>query len=165
LAVWTPAKGDKWVCNLCQDNKPHNQRTAQAHEKTWSHQDAIKHQSRKQQHRGDGSVVPEARSNSIVELRSLLDDMASTPDFELGNSADNIGDHSAITAMADNFGRSLPAITKAMIAQGLSDFLDEDNLSDDQGAEMSEDEEAFMGWTRPDSMLLYLHRMQLTFKF
>lgn len=77
-------------------------------------------------------MVPEAQQSSpIVELRGFLDDLANTPDFELGNSAD-IGDYS---------------VTKAMIVQGLSDFLDEDELSDDQGAEMSEDEEIFMGRT------------------
>lgn len=140
-AVWTPVKGHKWVCNLCWDNKPHNRRTALAHEKTLSHQDAIKYHSRKrQQHREDGSTVPEAqRSSPIVELRGFLDDLANTPDLELGNSTDNIGDYS---------------VTKAMIMQGLSDFLDEDDLSDDQGAEMSEDEEIFTGRTWRDGMLL-----------
>lgn len=95
-------------------------------------------------------MVPEAQSNSIVELRCLLDDMASTPNFELGDSADNIGDYS---------------VTKATIVQGLRDFLDEDDLSDDQGAEISEDEEVFTGQTWHDGMLLWLHGMRLTLTF
>ncbi|KAG2050212.1 hypothetical protein BDR06DRAFT_1011386 [Suillus hirtellus] len=61
--------------------------------------------------------------------------MASTPDFELGDSADYIGDY---------------LVMKAMIVQGLRDFLDDDDLSDDQGAEISEDEEVFTGQTWHD---------------
>ncbi|KAG1784909.1 uncharacterized protein HD556DRAFT_1314704 [Suillus plorans] len=135
LDVWTPAEVNKWVCNLCQDNKPHDRRAVQKHERTWSHQDAVKYHSRRQQHHRNGSMVPEAQSNSIIELRCLLDDMASTPNFEPGDSADNI----------DNY-----SVTKAMIVQGLRDFLDEDDLSDDQGAEISEDEEVFTGQTWHD---------------
>ncbi|KAG2029934.1 hypothetical protein BDR03DRAFT_1017715 [Suillus americanus] len=57
--------------------------------------------------------------------------MVRTPNFELSNSADNISN----------------SVKTAMIAQGLSDFLDEDDLSDDQRVEISEDEEVFTGWT------------------
>jgi len=168
-----PAKGDKWVCILCQDNKPHNRQAAITHEKTKSHQDAIKYHSRKQHHRGDGSVLPEAQSvkdKSMAGLHLLLDDMA-MPDFELSDSADGVGDYSATTADSGDgghFGQSLPAITKAMIAQGLSNLLDENDLSDDQGAEMSEDEGPgfSMGRMRhDDGMLLTTHRMKLTVRF
>jgi len=35
---------------------------------------------------------------------------------------------------------------EGMIAQGLGDFLDENDLSDEQGAEMSDDEGFSTGW-------------------
>ncbi|KAG2356103.1 hypothetical protein BDR07DRAFT_1381061 [Suillus spraguei] len=81
------------------DNKPHDWQAAQKHERGRSHQDAIKYHSSKQQDCRNGSKVPEAQSNSITELHCLLDDMASTPNFELGESADNIGDYLVIKAM------------------------------------------------------------------
>ncbi|KAG2750187.1 hypothetical protein P692DRAFT_201906126 [Suillus brevipes Sb2] len=56
----------------------------------------------------------------------------STPDLELGNSADDFSNYS---------------VTTATIAQGLIGFLDEDDLSDDQGVEISEDEEVSTGRT------------------
>ncbi|KAG2368733.1 hypothetical protein BDR07DRAFT_1605094 [Suillus spraguei] len=133
--VWMPANRKKWICNLCQDNKPYDQQAVRKHERSLSHQDAIKYYSSKQQDCGDILIVPEAQSNSITELRCLLDDMASIPNFELGNSADNTGDY---------------LVMKATIAQGLRDFLDEDDLLDDQGAEISEDEEVFTGRTWHD---------------
>lgn len=110
-------------------------------------------------------MLPEAQSDSIVdsELRCLLNDMAySTPDLELGNSADDFSNYSVMTAT---------------IAQGLIGFLDEDDLLDDQGVEISEDEEVstgrtlhgeevFTGRTLHNGMLLLLHSsMQLTFAF
>lgn len=99
-------------------------------------------------------MLPEAQSNSIVdsELRCLLNDMAySTPDLELGNSADDFSNYS---------------VTTATIAQGLIGFLDEDDLSDDQGVEISEDEEVSTGRTLHNGTLLLLHSsMQLTFAF
>jgi hypothetical protein len=47
----------------------------------------------------------------------------------------------------------MPAIAKAAIVQGLSDFLDENDLSDEQGAEMSDDEGFSMGWMQRDGIL------------
>jgi hypothetical protein len=43
---------------------------------------------------------------------------------------------------------------KTMIARGLNDFLDENDLSDDQAAEVSEGEGIFIGQMQYDGMLL-----------
>lgn len=100
------------------------------------------------------------KDKSVAGLHLLLDDMA-TPDFELGDSTNNVYDYFATMAgeidggdHSDRFGQSAPAITKAMIAQGLSDFLDENDLSDDHAVEMSDDEGISMGRMQHDGMLL-----------
>jgi hypothetical protein len=91
-----PVAADKWVCNLCQDNKPHTQRAAKVHQKTRMHQDSIKYHTTKRQHCArDSSAQAEAPSlkdKSVAGLRLLLDDMANPSDFELGNSVDNVYD-------------------------------------------------------------------------
>jgi len=109
----------------------------------------------------NGGSEPETQSvkdKSMSGLRLLLDDMA-TPDFELSDSLTVDGICGCSTTAADDIdacdhiGRSVGAITRE-IAEGLGDFLDENDLSDEQGAEMSDDEGFSTGWIRNDGMLL-----------
>ena len=140
----------------CKDNKDHTKSAAKAHELWSSHQDAIRHHGNMSlgAFGTDQADLPSIQAQSIDGLNVILDDMSapnSASDSPLHE--DPMGWDSSIDF--DNFGISPSVLGKALIAEALSEFLDEGALSDTDDEEREDevvDEQACM---QPTGMSIY----------
>ncbi|KAI6026090.1 hypothetical protein EDC04DRAFT_2606176 [Pisolithus marmoratus] len=136
---WKPVGKKGWTCLACQDHRTHTREHLRRHERTEKHMSAVQHHHATQQGgfneggHGLDDVVKSIHDQSMLGVGLILDEMStSMVDHLVGE--DFVTSTDADSGEADNqFQQSLTEKSWTQIAAALSNFLGEDELSDEGG--------------------------------
>lgn len=144
FAGWRPVSNDKWTCLACRDNKDHTKKAAIRHEKSETHRSALKYHENRHSTApfadpSTSSTIPNVQEQSSAGLLLMLEGM-SVPDLNLGDAFEDSSKFEGAETSFETFGVPLPVLGKAMIAEALRGFLDDEEMSDEEEVERSDNE-------------------------
>ncbi|KAI5998469.1 hypothetical protein EDC04DRAFT_2976334 [Pisolithus marmoratus] len=136
---WKPVGKKGWTCLACQDHRTHTREHLRRHERTEKHMSAVQHHHATQQGgfneggHGLDDAVKSIHDQSMLGVGLILDEMSTSMVDHLVVE-DFVTSTDANSGEADNqFQQSLTEKSWTQIAAALSNFLGEDELSDEGG--------------------------------
>lgn len=144
-----------------------------SHEQRSSHRDAVRHHKNASLGASFGHIEPSGSIEDLLRsgLALILDDMT-VPDIGLDDNSGNLqqSDHSlgwdsSTDFGSELFGHSADAIGKALIAEALQGFLDDDELSEEEVEERSDDDERTSRRPTGEPIIVFAHIIRQLISF